>query len=219
MYFTISRSNTDTEWARWYNAPNRRCILIRPDNLGTTRVVLAIIDSNQKLEQALEGSLEEQKAVWHHLFVDAGWEANRALQGLATAKDCYMHHVAQVKMPCWSNGRVALVGDSAFAPSPISGMGTTCALVGSYVLASAITKHGNNIMTALQQYEKDLRPLIENAQKLAPGGPKLLNPETRFGIKILDTTLWFLTATGLNKLLERLASSPADTFELPEINL
>ena len=216
IFFSMSRSDSDSDWARWYNAPDRRCILIRPDNTGRTRVVLAMINSDPKMEDALAGSVDEQKAVWHDLFADAGWESRRTLEGLTTAEDCYMLRVAQVKLPVWTNGRVALIGDAGYCPSPISGMGTTCALVGSYILAGEIAKHGRDYKTAFQEYEKNLRPIVEKAQKLAPGGPKLLNPETKLGIKVLNSTLGFMTATGLNKLLEKLASGAADGIALPE---
>ncbi|XXT20227.1 FAD-dependent monooxygenase [Sorangium sp. So ce429] len=33
-YFTIPRGASDTAWARWYNAPGSRSILLRPDNVG-----------------------------------------------------------------------------------------------------------------------------------------------------------------------------------------
>jgi hypothetical protein len=38
------------------------------------------------------------------------------------SKDFYMQQIAQVKMPEWYKGHVALVGDAAYAPSPISGV-------------------------------------------------------------------------------------------------
>ncbi|KAI9653528.1 MAG: hypothetical protein M1821_007036 [Bathelium mastoideum] len=215
MYFTIGRSDTDTEWANWYNAAHRRCILMRPDNTGTTRVVFAIIDTDPRLEEALSGSLADQKEIWRELFADAGWEAERTLKGLDAAEECYMQRVAQVKMPSWFHGRVALAGDAGYCPSPITGMGTTCALVGSYILAGEIAKYGNDYKTAFQEYEQKLQPIIANAQKLPPGGPKLLNPETNLGITILNTTLGFMTATGLNKLIEKLAEGGPDAFELP----
>ncbi|KAL9086366.1 MAG: hypothetical protein Q9165_007152 [Trypethelium subeluteriae] len=216
MYFSMARGESDSEWARWYNAPGRRCLLIRPDNTGTTRAVFAVISSNPALEQTLDGPIEDQKPIWHELFEDAGWESERALKGLDDAEDCYMQRIAQVKLPSWSSGRVVLAGDAGYCPSPISGMGTTCALVGSYILAGEIISHGKDYNAALRGYEEKLRPFVDKAQKLAPGGPKLLNPETKFGITILNTTLGFMTATGLNKVLEKLAGGTADAFELPD---
>ncbi|KAF2231501.1 putative oxidoreductase [Viridothelium virens] len=216
MYFSMARGDTDSEWARWYNAPGRRCLLIRPDNTGTTRAVFAVISSDPALEQTLEGPIGNQKPIWQELFEDAGWESERALKGLDEAQDCYMQRVAQVKIPSWSCGRVVLAGDAGYCPSPVSGMGTTCALVGSYILAGEIIEHGKDFNAAFQGYEEKFRPFVDKAQKLVPGGPKLLNPETKFGITILNTTLGFMTATGLTKVVGKLAGGAADAFELPD---
>lgn len=41
-------------------------------------------------------------------------------------------------MAAWSSGRVALVGDAGYCASPLSGMGTSLALVGAYVLAGEV---------------------------------------------------------------------------------
>lgn len=41
-------------------------------------------------------------------------------------------------MTTWHKGRVALVGDSAYCPSFLSGQGTSVALIGAFVLASEL---------------------------------------------------------------------------------
>jgi hypothetical protein len=46
-----------------------------------------------------------------------------------------MQRTAQVHASTWSRGRVVLLGDAAYCASPISGMGTSLALAGAYVLA------------------------------------------------------------------------------------
>jgi 2-polyprenyl-6-methoxyphenol hydroxylase-like FAD-dependent oxidoreductase len=48
------------------------------------------------------------------------------------------HRISQVHMDRWSAGRVALVGDAVSGPSPLSGVGTSLALVGAYVLAGEL---------------------------------------------------------------------------------
>lgn len=48
----------------------------------------------------------------------------------------------------------------------------------------------DDLPKALRQYETQLRPFVEKSQKLPPGGPKILNPETTWGISILWTCLY-----------------------------
>lgn len=123
-YFTIPRDASDGRWARWYNAPGARAVLLRPDNHGTTRAFLSIRTRERGLEEL---GVAEQKRLVHRWFSDAGFEAARVLRGMDGADDFYFEAIGQVKLPRWSNGRVALVGDAGYCASPISGMGTSLA--------------------------------------------------------------------------------------------
>ncbi len=134
-YLTIPRIPSDKPWWYWYNAPGRRTIQLRPDNVGTTRVLLSFMSETRGYEKLDEG---EQKKILRRVFHDAGWEASRVLSALDEASDMYFDSIGQVLASSWSRGRVVLLGDAAYCPSPISGMGTSVALVGAYVLAGEI---------------------------------------------------------------------------------
>jgi len=168
-FFTIPYKDTDGTFAQWYNAPGGRCILLRPDNAGYTRAYLSIMSS--KPAGYFKLSITEQKKMMHELFHDAGWEAARVLEGMDTADDFYMQEIAQIKMPSWTHGRIALLGDAGYCPSPISGMGTTLAIVGAYVLAGEIAKNVEDFGEAFRGYEKVMKPFVTKAQSLPPGAP------------------------------------------------
>ncbi|CAF1395730.1 unnamed protein product [Adineta ricciae] len=158
-YFSIPYEESDGTWARWYNAPGRRCIALRPDGRGRQ-------------------TTHNQKAELHKLFGDAGWEAPRVLSAMDRSTDFYLQEVAQLKMNTWSKGRIALLGDAGYCPSPISDMGTTVAIVGAYVLAGEIAHH-KDYKDAFASYETILRPFITKAQALLPGAPQIANPQTQ----------------------------------------
>ena len=61
-------------------------------------------------------------------------------------------------MPRWSGGRMALLGDAAFAVSLIAGKGATLALAGAVVLADALADNPGAIEAAFATYEARLRP-------------------------------------------------------------
>ncbi len=221
-WFTIPRHETDTMWARWYNAPGRRLILLRPDTKSEsseiTRASMWICSNSAKLKACSKLSVPEQKAMMHDLFHGAGWEAGRVLEGMDAAEDFYVQEVAQVKMAdSWSRGRMAVLGDAAYCPSPISGMGTTVAIVGAYILAGEIASNPKDPQAAFVSYERLMRPFALKAQKLIPGAPHLANPETAWGIWIMNTLLGFISwTTGMQRFLGRFAGPPVDAIVLPE---
>ncbi len=112
-------------------------------------------------------------------FADGGWEVPRLLDAMRQADDLFFDTVSQIRMPCWSKGRVALTGDAAYAPSFRSGQGTSIALVGSYVLAGEFAAH-DDPADAFAAYERIVRPFVEANQALATReAGSLLLPRTR----------------------------------------
>lgn len=219
-YFSIPSQESDGTWARWYNAPGRRCILTRPNGAGKTMVFLAIMSTtSEKLQNHSSLPQLEQKSLMHDLFADAGWEASRVLAGMDHCDDFYMQSNAQVKLDSWSKGRMGLIGDAAYCPSPISGMGTSVAIVGAYILAGEISKHGSDYGKAFEAYESLMRPYVDKAQKLPPGAPAIANPETAWGIGVLNAVLGFVSWSGLPGLLGRFGGPPADGIVLPEYDM
>lgn len=212
-YLTVPKTDTDIPWWRWYNAPGGRSITLRPDNVGTARATLQFISEPTGLE---EQDLETQKQAFRETFADVGWEAPRLLAALDGA-EVYMEFVSQVHAPRWSTGRIGMVGDAAYGPSPVSGMGTTLALVGAYVLAGELAAHAEPA-DAFAAYEKTMRPYVDQAQKLPPGTPKLANPQTRAGIAVFHTVLRAAAspvAKALGRAGGRIFSPPADAIDLP----
>src|SRR5579875_215440 len=71
-------------------------------------------------------------------FAGAGWQCDALVAAARKADDFHFDAFAQVHMDAWSAGRVTLVGDAGYCASPLSGMGTSLALVGAYVLAGEL---------------------------------------------------------------------------------
>ncbi|OJD33017.1 monooxygenase fad-binding protein [Diplodia corticola] len=197
-YFTILPAPSDTRWATWYNAPRGRLVFLRPD-LDRNRVgaYLAVTNNDDVPRNYLQLSVPEQMKMWDDLFRDAGGESQRAIRGMYACDDFYMQQIAQVKMPRWTKGRVALLGDAGYCPSPITGKGTSLAIIGAYVLAGELSKHRADHEAALAAYEDVMRPVVEKAQKIGPGAPAIANPQTQWGISILNGFLGAVSWTGL----------------------
>lgn len=210
-YFTIPRRSADAPWARWHSAPNGRSVLLRPDNLGTTRAGLSFLTRPRGYERL---NPDEQKALVRRLFAEVGWETPRILNEMDSTSDFFFDASAQVHMPEWSRGRVAVVGDAAYCPSPISGAGTSLSLVGAYVLAGELARH-THYQDAFTAYETTLRSYVERAQHLPLGVPRLTMPSTKTGIRTFNTVLRTATRPSVSTVLQRVLKHSADTFTLP----
>ena len=154
---TIPRTASDSDWWCWYNAPGGRALTLRPDPVGTIRVTLSFLTDTAHPAAPEGRTADEQRALLRTRFADAGWQATRILDALEVTEDLYFESIGQVQAPHWSNGRVALLGDAAYCASPISGMGTSLALVGAYVLAGELAAHTDH-RDAFAAYERIMRP-------------------------------------------------------------
>ncbi|MEV6350543.1 FAD-dependent monooxygenase [Actinoplanes sp. NPDC051851] len=102
-----------------------------------------------------------QKRLVREAMAGLGWRTADFLAALDDAPDFYFDAISQVEMPRWSSGRVVLLGDAGYCPSPASGQGTSLALVGAYVLAEELAKAGGAYATAFAAYEGALRSYVE----------------------------------------------------------
>ncbi len=139
-------------------------MLVLPARAGTELRVFAMIET-EPLGRNLAPA--RQKAILFERFKDFGWETPRLLAYLEQASDFYFGELAQVQMPTWSKGRIVLVGDAAYSPSPRSGQGTSLALVGAYVLAAELARQRSDHATAFLRYEERMRPFVALNQALA----------------------------------------------------
>ncbi|WP_214412150.1 FAD-dependent monooxygenase [Sphaerisporangium fuscum] len=120
------------------------------------------------------GDAERQKTLAAERLAGLRWETPRLLKAMREASDFYFDAMAQIHMDRWTRGRVALVGDAGYCASPLSGQGTSLALVGAYVLARELGAAGDDHGAAFARYEERMRPFVEANQALAlenPGGP------------------------------------------------
>lgn len=118
--------------------------------------------------------LDVQRQLIADHLTGTGWETPRLLKAMWAATDFSFDAMAQVRMDSWSTGRVTLLGDAGYCPSPLSGQGTNLALVGAYVLADALADAGDDHRAGLAAYERRMRRFATLNQDLAtenPGGP------------------------------------------------
>jgi len=108
------------------------------------------------------------------------------LERVAGADDLYFDSVSRVRLPHWSNGRIAVVGDAASSLS-LFGDGSTLAMAGAHTLAQELASTSGDPSGALRRYETRHRTLVAPRQRgFALAGP-LLVPKTRTMIALRNT--------------------------------
>ena len=205
-YLTIPRKSSDTNWWRWYTAVDRRVLMLRPDNQGTIRASVAFLESDEAYEKL---SLAQQKTVLKSKLAGAGWEADRIISAIDETQDVYFDKVGQIKAPRWSDGRVAMIGDAAYCPTPLTGRGTTLAMVGAYLLAGELATHERH-QDAFAAYEQRMRPYVKTVQQLPPGVPWLVYPKTGLGVSVLNTFAGIFASKPIQKLVGLFTSNKPD---------
>jgi len=118
-----------------------------------------------------------QRELVARVFADAGWEVPGMVDAMRDADDLFFDTAGQIRMPHWSSGRFALVGDAAYAPSFLTGQGSSLALVGAYMLANALARHRDHT-AAFAAYEGGVREFVALNQALVEDGAATLFPTT-----------------------------------------
>ena len=126
-------------------------------------------------------------------FAGDGWEIPAMVAALGTADDAFFDTVSQIRMPRWHSGRVALLGDAAYAPSFLTGQGSSLALVGGYLLARSLADHGDHT-SAFAAYERDVRDFVELNQAQVGAGDAALFPTTAEALERRNARLRGLAA-------------------------
>ncbi|PNY26561.1 Uncharacterized protein TCAP_03504 [Tolypocladium capitatum] len=208
-FYTLPRTAEDTSLGTVYHAPGQRVMITRWRSGVKGQGYLATMAHANELEQALKQDVTKQRELFGRIFQDAGWQADRLIEAMHKSEEFYAQSMVQLQSKIWSRGRVVLIGDAAYCPSPLTGMGTSLALVGAYVLAGAISKNRDNLDAAFAEYDRTLRPLVDRAHRLPPGVPRIFYPKSKWGIKVL---YWVL---GLMAMLKTWVGMTIQSFILP----
>jgi 2-polyprenyl-6-methoxyphenol hydroxylase-like FAD-dependent oxidoreductase len=144
-----------------------------------------------------------------------GWRVPWLLDAMDAAPDFAFDSIDQVRMDRWTSGRVALIGDAACSPTSITGMGTSLAVVGAYVLAGELRRAGGEHATAFARYDRIMRPYVTQAQDLPPGGMAGYAPRSRFMISMGDLSVKSMTRWPMRSIASKFFDK-ADAIELPD---
>ena len=109
----------------------------------------------------------QQRRMIHEHFDGLGWKVPAVLAHLDADDDFYFAQLNQIRMPDWSKGRVALVGNAGYCLSPLAGMGGSMAIIGAARLADALRRHGSDHAAAFREYHDGLQSFVHAKQEKA----------------------------------------------------
>jgi len=155
-----------------------------------------------------------QKAVLRERFAKGSWECPRILDELDRTSEVYFDRVSQISMARWSQGRVALVGDAAFAVSLMAGQGAALSMTAAYVLAGELARAGGRYEEAFGKYEGHLRAFISSKQRGAERFAAAFAPKTRCGLFLRNQVIRAFALPGLAGLT--FGGDIVDTLQLPD---
>jgi 2-polyprenyl-6-methoxyphenol hydroxylase-like FAD-dependent oxidoreductase len=202
-YFNIPRTDFSDNDARIYFGSGGRMVMTRTGDRSRTQVYFFLMmdqERHERLKPIHKLSIEQQKDAWAELYEDAGWDCKNFVEGMMTTEDFYATELGQVHMPQLHTGRVVLLGDAGYCPTPFTGMGTTLSLIGGHILAGELAKHGADVDAALQVYHEQMQRPLEIYQRLGMAGTKLY-PSSKLGINITNNILWLLSSLKIDKLM------------------
>ncbi|MDN6747790.1 MAG: FAD-binding domain [Brevibacterium sp.] len=133
-----------------------------------------------------------QQKVVRTSLARAGWEIPAILDQLPQARTLYLDRANQIRMPSWTSGRVALIGDAAASPSLLAGQGSALAMVEAYVLATELTATPADHRRAFEAYERRLMPMLRSKQDAAKGLGTAFAPPSRLHLMLRTTMMRFM---------------------------
>jgi len=132
---------------------------------------------------------QQPKEILNEYFGEnRNWKIPQIMEAMLQTDELYFDEACQIKMPSWTKGRVALIGDAAYAPSFFTGMGTSLAMQGATLLAKEL--QGNtDYQIAFANYNARFRPFVENIQARVEHSLKIQLPETEAELATSITAL------------------------------
>lgn len=203
----------------FYSHPGRTLLVERPRDGAPARAFATFVHPAPGTVDRYD--TDTIVSVLRDAFAEDHWRTAEVIETLVDADDVYFDTVSQVRMDRWSSGRVALVGDAAYAPAFLSGQGTSIAIAGAYVLAGELAAHDRPDQ-AYAAYEHRLRDYVTKNQNLALRTDGTVLSRTTGQVLRRNITLCavpWLQRLGLVRLLQAPLRSAATQLSLTEADL
>jgi len=186
--FTVPNFLDLDYWQKWHYGDSTMAGVYSARNNTEARAMVGFWESDLKIDYR---DTAAQFAELERRMADDGWIRPQLLEYMRAATDFYFDEMSQIKMDRWSQGRVGLVGDAGYCCSPLSGQGTSVALLGAYVLAGELAAAGDDYAAGFTNYHREFSDYVKRNQWLVvdniPGGAPI--PQEVFDRIVSSITL------------------------------
>ena len=117
-----------------YNVPDK-AIMVNAYNNKTD--VIFCFNSEKEIPYDYR-DFDQQRNIILEQFAGQSWRTAELLDEVEHSGNFYFDKFCQVKMPSWTKGRVALVGDAGYCASPAAGMGGSLAMSGAAAISRCL---------------------------------------------------------------------------------
>jgi len=162
-----------------------------------------------------QDDLPAQKDVLRRRLRGAGWEVPAILEQMPHARTFYMDRVSQIRMPSWSRGRIALIGDAGAAPSLLAGQGSALAMIEAYVLACELHGANGDHRVAFTRYERRLAQFVRGKQDAATRMGAAFAPRNRLQLLLRNAVVSLMVVPPIAKMA--MGRSLIDPIRLPPV--
>jgi len=191
QYFSITivdKLLIERDTAQLFNVPGKAVMLNAYKN--KTDIIFGFV-SEKEIPYDYRDETQQRKIIADQ-FAGVGWRTTEMLKEVQSSDSFYFDKLCQIRMPSWSKGRIALVGDAAYCASPAAGMGGSLAIDGAAALGDAMQSAPDDYTLAFHNYDKNFRPFIDGVQADAERtGLETLVPRTEEAIRARNSRTEF----------------------------
>lgn len=145
-----------------------------------------------------------EKGILSDTFQDYDVNVTELIKKLEATGDIFSDKMGMVHEPILYKGRIVLLGDAGYCPTPLSGMGASLSIFGAKALVHFIANAPNSLDKALDNYNKLMQPIILKFQNSARNNLKTFLPMSKISLALNNFVFKYIPKYFITKVSKEL---------------
>jgi 2-polyprenyl-6-methoxyphenol hydroxylase-like FAD-dependent oxidoreductase len=179
-YFAFANADAalgEDRWVTMYNEPGRMAGIYRSGNHAAAKAYFVFRSRPLSYDHR---DIDQHKRLVSAAFEGDAWRTRDLLAAAVADPEFYFDALSQVRMTNWHSGRIVLIGDAAWCPSPASGAGAELAVTGAYRLADELAAAAGDHRVAFPRFRAAHSRDVRKRQRIGTN-VRLMVPRTAAG--------------------------------------